>query len=293
MSTPLIRSAGPVGKGVKVFQPQEAKENEAKANAIIDYAKKVQDWPLLESAVDQKIEDQAEFVRWWTDNVRPAGQGIISDRKYYSVGEAVELTGITPVQVSRWRKHLKNKVKYKEQLMASARRTADLQPATNHRAEGTGENEWHTPAKYIEAARKVLGGIDVDPASSDAAQATIQAAEYFTKLDDGLTREWHGRVWLNPPYSHPAIWHFVEKLVVELCAGRATEAILLTHNYTDTAWFHHGESIARAVCFTRGRVKFTDIDGDECAPTQGQAFFYFGEDESRFREVFSDFGFVR
>lgn len=38
----------------------------------------------------------------------------------------------------------------------------------NHRAKGTGENEWYTPAEYIEAARTVLGEIDLDPADECA-----------------------------------------------------------------------------------------------------------------------------
>lgn len=276
------------------FQPQQAKQNDAKANAFIDYAKKVQDWPLLESAVDQKIEDQDEFVCWWKNNVRSAGNpSIIAESAKIGMGEALEYTGIRPDQVSRWRKHLKDKPKYRERLMSSARRKADLDAADNHRAEGSGENEWYTPAKYIEAARKVMGGIDLDPATSEAAQSAIQAEAYFTKVDDALTKKWHGRVWLNPPYSQPYILNFVQKLVSELCTANVSEAILLTHNYTDTAWFHQAEETALAICFTRGRVKFTDIDGEECAPTQGQAFFYYGEDDVRFREVFSDFGFVR
>ena len=32
-------------------------------------------------------------------------------------------------------------------------------PADNHRAEGTGENEWYTPPEYIEMAREVMGDL--------------------------------------------------------------------------------------------------------------------------------------
>jgi hypothetical protein len=91
-----------------------------------------------------------------------------------------------------------------------------------------------------------------------------------------VARPWHGRVWLNPPYSQSHIERFVHKLCDEVKAGNVPAAILLTHNYTDTAWFNEASEIASAVCFTRGRIKFVDPDGKEAAPTQGQAFFYFG-----------------
>ena len=279
------------------LEPEAVKANQARANAIIDFAAKVKDWPVLGEAVDRKIEDQEEFVRWWRENVGKNWGGDRSknaDAEYLlSVDQAQSLTGILQPQVSRWGKALSNKDKYREQLIAVACKKAGLRSADNHRAEGTGENEWYTPAKFIEAAREVMGGIDLDPASHPAAQTTIQAEVFLTRMDDGLSKEWHGRVWLNPPYSQPEIWHFVEKLVEELSADRATEAVLLTHNYTDTAWFHHAESIAAAICFTRGRIPFEDMDGEKCAPTQGQAFFYFGENVDRFREVFAEFGFVR
>ncbi len=149
----------------------------------------------------------------------------------------------------------------------------------------TGENEWFTPAQYIEAARLVLEEIDLDPASNEIAQRTIKAAKFFTIKDDGLKQPWAGRVWLNPPYSQPQIGEFVGKLVGEYASRSVTAAILLTHNYTDTAWFHTAERPAALVCFTRGRIKFVDSDGLECAPTQGQAFFYFGDAAEKFRSA--------
>ena len=56
-----------------IFDPAQAMTQDAKADAVIEFAKKVHDWPLLEDAVAAKIEDQAEFVRWWDENVRRKG----------------------------------------------------------------------------------------------------------------------------------------------------------------------------------------------------------------------------
>lgn len=157
---------------------------------------------------------------------------------------------------------------------------------------GTGENEWYTPTHLIEKARAVMGGIDVDPASNEAAQKEVRAGKFFTKDDDGLTKEWTGRVWMNPPYSKELIPHFCSKLLEELEAGRATDAITLTHNYTDNQWFHALAGRASAICFTKGRVKFYSPSGEIAAPTQGQAFCYFGSDVDGFVREFADVGFV-
>ena len=156
----------------------------------------------------------------------------------------------------------------------------------------TGNYEWYTPAEYVEHARRVLGFIDLDPASSALAQATVLATNYFSKEDDGLAQEWHGCVWLNPPYAQPAIEHFVDKLIEETAAGRTSHAILLTHNSTDTAWFQKAARASAAICFTRGRIAFVDTEGERAAPTQGQAFFYFGEHTQSFKAEFSQVGFV-
>lgn len=164
--------------------------------------------------------------------------------------------------------------------------------AHNHRAQGTGDNEWYTPAEHIEAARAVLGAIDLDPASSALANETVRAVEFFDMERDGLAQEWRGRVWMNPPYAQPWIMRFCEKLTEEAAAGRVTEAIALTHNYTDTGWFHLLAGKADAVCFTRGRIGFLDPNGKRAAPTQGQAFSYIGPNVAAFVEQFSRFGLV-
>ena len=63
-------------------------------------------------------------------------------------------------------------------------------------------DERYSPDWLVEKARLVLGGIDCDPASSELANRTVAAATYYTRTDDGLQREWRGRVWLNFPWSH-------------------------------------------------------------------------------------------
>lgn len=162
----------------------------------------------------------------------------------------------------------------------------------NHRAQGTGENEWYTPAEYVDAAREVMGDIDTDPASSEFAQRTVKAGTFYTIDDDGLAQDWEGRVWMNPPYAQPAIAHFIEKLAASYESGSVTEAIALTHNYTDTQWFHRAAKACDAICFTRGRIGFVNPEGKKAAPTQGQAFFYFGEQTGKFAAVFAKYGFV-
>ncbi len=105
--TALVKQRG--GLPTK-FKPQEAKTRDAKAGAVIAYAKKVRAWPTLETAVEKKMEDQTEFVRWWDENVqRPGG-----DRKKHSdrpgrmkSKDATQLTGITVSQVSNLRRRLK------------------------------------------------------------------------------------------------------------------------------------------------------------------------------------------
>ncbi len=54
----------------------------------------------------------------------------------------------------------------------------------------SGLQEWYTPDGFVEAARDVLGEIELDPASSEAAQRTVNATVYYTKQDDGLAHDW-------------------------------------------------------------------------------------------------------
>ena len=152
----------------------------------------------------------------------------------------------------------------------------------------SGNNEWYTPVQYIEAARTVLGAIDLDPASCEYAQKTVKAATWYGEEDDGLEYAWKGRIWLNPPYQTPA--PFIAKLIEAV--GLGARAILLTNNNTDTQWWHDAATACAAICFTRGRISFYNVAGESSAPTNGQTFFYFGDQDELFADTFGAFGSI-
>jgi hypothetical protein len=161
----------------------------------------------------------------------------------------------------------------------------------NHLAQGTGENEWYTPADYVQLANRVMGDIDLDPASSIEANETVKAEKIYTAEDDGLIQPWHGRIWLNPPYSRDLMPAFVDKLIAEYSAGHVSEAILVSHNNTETKWFQSLAQVCTAVCFPAKRVKFYRGD-DVAAPVNGQVFFYLGNRSDLFATEFGYLGVV-
>lgn len=282
-----------------VFRPEEALVKDAKLDAVIEYAKRIRDWPLLERAVGEKVDEQAEFVRWWRNSVRRLGNPAKksaklknAERGSLTLCDAEKLTDIKQQQVSKWAKRLQKPDEYRAALFGVTYRQAMGALLNNFRAQAEGQQEWYTPAEYIEAAREAMGAIDLDPASSAVAQKTVKAAEYFTLERNGLAQPWHGRVFLNPPYKQPEVGQFVAKLVSEFKSGRVKQAILLVNNCTDTGWFHAAANKAAVVCFTVGRITYVNPDGDSTSPTQGQAFFYFGPEVNAFISRFAAFGLL-
>jgi DNA N-6-adenine-methyltransferase (Dam) len=150
--------------------------------------------------------------------------------------------------------------------------------------------EWYTPARYIEAAREVMGGIDLDPATSARANRTVKAARIFTAESDGLAHEWAGRVWLNPPYGKGS-GQFTTKLIEEYDAGRVVAAVLLLNAYGfDAEWFRPLWRFP--ICFTDHRIQFTSPQRETGGPANGNIFAYLGTDDRRFADVFRQFGQV-
>jgi phage N-6-adenine-methyltransferase len=142
--------------------------------------------------------------------------------------------------------------------------------------------EWYTPRHVVAAVAKALGTIDLDPCAEPA--RAVPAATHYIEADDGLGREWSGRVYMNPPYGR-SIGDWTGKLRDEHAAGRVSEAIALLPARTETDWWASLD--AEWVCFIHGRLSFSD--GDTAAPFPSAAV-YLGSDGAVFAETFAELG---
>ncbi|MCC7424469.1 MAG: hypothetical protein IT428_29735 [Planctomycetaceae bacterium] len=190
--------------------------------------------------------------------------------------------------------HVEHLQQYVEQLSGEVPEMAepigDADDAKPHVARNSGNNECYTPAAIVNAAREALGGLDLDPASCEEANAVVRAERFYAIADDGLSLPWAGRVFLNPPYSTDLISQFIGKLTWHVDAGDVEAAVVLVNNATETGWFADLVALSSAVVFPYGRVRFWKPAGDTGSPLQGQAIAYVGPEPERFLEAFAEIG---
>lgn len=154
-------------------------------------------------------------------------------------------------------------------------------------------DDYYTNPAVAEAARQALGGtIDLDPASHPVANRVIGAARIYTAAEDGLAQPWHGRVWLNPPFSQWRAW--TRKLLEEWRSGDVEAICALAHTRTLTAnYFAPVHAACDAFCFEKGRLGFWGGRVEKAkskSPQHGNGFFYFGPEPDRFHAAFAPLG---
>lgn len=154
-------------------------------------------------------------------------------------------------------------------------------------------DEWYTPdgpKRIASRIRRFLGHIELDPASCDAANLTIQAERFFTKEDDGLSKIWIAKTFfLNPPYSLAG--EFVGQAIASYEAGNLGEGFMLLNANTSSAWFTPLWS--HLLCFIEGRVSFDAGDGgDSATGWSPSVLVYFGPRPEEFARDFADLGAI-
>lgn len=147
-----------------------------------------------------------------------------------------------------------------------------------HRFHEDSSDEFGTPIQFVRPLANALDGFDVDPASG--AEAQPLASTRYDEADDGLSQEWHGDVWLNPPFSEKTAW--VEKTRREVRAGRADTVVVLLPVDTSTALFHEHVVEATVLCFVEGRLSF--VGGGE-NPSFGVLVAVYGAAPADLREA--------
>ena len=290
----------------EIFDPNTAKSalRVHGSESLMAAAKRARDPEKFSEAIHENFQAKRDFSAAYRAKY-PHGDGPgrgHKEKRDASTGVSLSSAdfcrsyGFALRTVQRWCELLLDDDDFKAEMEAAIHKIEslflDMATGDTTGKKWTGDAESYTPDEYIKSARKVLGGIDLDPASNKLAQKVVKAKEYFTDAEDGTKQSWHGRVFLNPPYKYPLVATFIDKLCKEHESGNVPSAILLTNNNTDTKWWHQAATLARGVCFTAGRINFYKADGRETQPTNGQTFFYFGAGLPKFKEEFSRHGLV-
>lgn len=183
----------------------------------------------------------------------------------------------------------------------------------------SGKVEWYTPRWITQPAQDMMGGIDLDPATSvKANQYGIHANRIYTAETNGLGKEWFGKVWLNHPFGKPEkpcsplctkktckkrghhnpaykpgsidwITHYLDQYTT----GNITESITITYVSPDTAWGH--KLFAYPNLFFNKRIAY--IDGNTLKPINGvqkpSMLTYLGNNLTRFKLYFREYGTIK
>jgi hypothetical protein len=158
-------------------------------------------------------------------------------------------------------------------------------------AQTSNTGEHYTPNYILQAAYRVLGGVDLDPSADPLKR--VEAKNHYTKADNGLNKPWEGRIFLNPPYGY-GVNDWFSKLLYEHSSGNVTDAIVIWKSATETKAWTILTTISEMVCYPDHRVSFEGPPGElrTNTATYSSTIFYIGSNPSLFEECFSPIGQV-
>lgn len=122
-----------------------------------------------------------------------------------------------------------------------------------------GTHVWLTPLEILITLRP----FDLDPCAAPEPRPWPTARRHIALPEDGLSAEWHGRVWCNPPFGDNT-WAWLERMAAH------GNGIALAFARTETIGFHRWvwES-ADAVMFLKARPHFRHPDGTRAKGNSG------------------------
>lgn len=121
--------------------------------------------------------------------------------------------------------------------------------------------EWATPQSFFDELNKEFK-FTLDPCSTPVNR---KCEKYYTKEDDGLTKDWSGEtVFCNPPYGRE-LPRWVKKCHEESLRGATV--VMLIPARTDTSYFHDYIYGTHEIRFIRGRLRFGGCDQNAPFPS--------------------------
>lgn len=119
-----------------------------------------------------------------------------------------------------------------------------------HQSANMRTDEWLTPREILQS----LGTFDLDPCSP-VNRPWPTALHHFTKEDNGLLKDWFGRVWLNSPYGQQ-LESWMQKMSLH------ANGMALIFARTDTNAFHkYIFPYADSLFFFQQRLTFCTVAG--------------------------------
>lgn len=110
-------------------------------------------------------------------------------------------------------------------------------------------DDWATPQDFFDRLNTAFR-FTLDACASDT---NAKCARYFTVADNGLSKDWEGVVWMNPPYGR-GIGDWMAKAYQSARENGAT-VVALVPARTDTRWWHEYATRGE-IHFVPGRLRF-------------------------------------
>ncbi len=130
---------------------------------------------------------------------------------------------------------------------------------SSHQSSNSKSIEWLTPPELLYS----LGTFDLDPCSP-IVRPWDTAKKHYTVKDDGLSQDWKGRIWLNPPFGRKKSYAWMERM------AQHNNGIALLAARTETKmFFNFVWPVATGILFLERRPHFHYQNGQRAKCNSG------------------------